>query len=385
VAVVYHKLIGAVYSPHKDVWYTTVHVFPGTHHVKFIVDEQWRISDDYHKAVADDGSLANYIAIPIPAAGLAPRRAGAPPANMSFWSGGDDDASLTGVAPSDPRGWTGVIPAALVHASAEEEGYLAAQDAAAAAGAPAPPAPDIPPAPALPRFLEKLILNTRPGGPTVAGRDRTAERHRNRARDAARAEGGMPVTTASGTDISRPGFAMSPASPPPRRRDEPLAVRMRAQSLAGAHALASGTGSGAVHALADDASVLPVPSHVILHHLCTSAIRNGVLAVANTTRYRKKVGLRMCLRVRRKLTGGGAVPNDDLLQAYMSMPPALPRILGYRENVLLETGTWLEGTGSADTTRRGRRKPGRRNNHGVVCEHVVLYLCLYSMQLCDRT
>ncbi|PPQ89035.1 hypothetical protein CVT25_004677 [Psilocybe cyanescens] len=43
--------------------------------------------------------------------------------------------------------------------------------------------------------------------------------------------------------------------------------------------------------LTDDNSVLPVPSHVVLHHLCTSAIRNGVLAVANTTRYRKKMGL----------------------------------------------------------------------------------------------
>lgn len=44
-------------------------------------------------------------------------------------------------------------------------------------------------------------------------------------------------------------------------------------------------------ALTDDNSVLPVPSHVVLHHLCTSAIKNGVLAVANTTRYRKKVGV----------------------------------------------------------------------------------------------
>jgi hypothetical protein len=34
--------------------------------------------------------------------------------------------------------------------------------------------------------------------------------------------------------------------------------------------------------------VLPVPSHVVLHHLSTSAIRNGVLAVGNTTRYKKK-------------------------------------------------------------------------------------------------
>jgi hypothetical protein len=43
-------------------------------------------------------------------------------------------------------------------------------------------------------------------------------------------------------------------------------------------------------ALTDDGSVLPVPSHVVLQHLCTSAIRNGVLAVASTNRYRKKVG-----------------------------------------------------------------------------------------------
>jgi len=42
-------------------------------------------------------------------------------------------------------------------------------------------------------------------------------------------------------------------------------------------------------ALTDDNSVLPVPSHVVIQHLCTSAIKNGVLAVASTTRYRKKV------------------------------------------------------------------------------------------------
>jgi hypothetical protein len=42
-------------------------------------------------------------------------------------------------------------------------------------------------------------------------------------------------------------------------------------------------------ALTDDNSVLPDPSHVVLQHLCTSAIRNGVLAVADTTRYRGKV------------------------------------------------------------------------------------------------
>ena len=61
--------------------------------------------------------------------------------------------------------------------------------------------------------------------------------------------------------------------------------------------------------------MLPVPSHVVLHHLSTSAIRNGVLAVGNTTRYKKKVRhlipkYLMCIS--RPLF---IVHHDDLLQA----------------------------------------------------------------------
>lgn len=39
----------------------------------------------------------------------------------------------------------------------------------------------------------------------------------------------------------------------------------------------------------DDNSVLPLPSHSVVNHLATSAIRNGVLAVGSTTRYKAKV------------------------------------------------------------------------------------------------
>ncbi|KDQ11459.1 carbohydrate-binding module family 48 protein [Botryobasidium botryosum FD-172 SS1] len=38
----------------------------------------------------------------------------------------------------------------------------------------------------------------------------------------------------------------------------------------------------------DDNSVLSVPNHVVLNHLGTSAIKNGVLAVGTTTRYHRK-------------------------------------------------------------------------------------------------
>ncbi|CAG8577326.1 10231_t:CDS:2 [Paraglomus brasilianum] len=38
----------------------------------------------------------------------------------------------------------------------------------------------------------------------------------------------------------------------------------------------------------DDNSSLPVPNHVVLNHLYACSIRDGVMAVASTTRYRKK-------------------------------------------------------------------------------------------------
>jgi hypothetical protein len=41
--------------------------------------------------------------------------------------------------------------------------------------------------------------------------------------------------------------------------------------------------------IGDDNGVLPSPNHSVVNHLATSAIRNGVLAVATTTRYKAKV------------------------------------------------------------------------------------------------
>jgi hypothetical protein len=39
----------------------------------------------------------------------------------------------------------------------------------------------------------------------------------------------------------------------------------------------------------DDNSVLTMPNHTVLNHLATSSIKNNVLAVSATTRYRRKV------------------------------------------------------------------------------------------------
>lgn len=53
----------------------------------------------------------------------------------------------------------------------------------------------------------------------------------------------------------------------------------------------TGIGTGIGSPIGDDNSVLPLPSHSVVNHLATSAIRNGVLAVATTTRYKAKVSL----------------------------------------------------------------------------------------------
>jgi hypothetical protein len=44
----------------------------------------------------------------------------------------------------------------------------------------------------------------------------------------------------------------------------------------------------------DDNSVLTMPNHTVLNHLATSSIKNNVLAVSATTRYRRKV---YCFRI----------------------------------------------------------------------------------------
>jgi hypothetical protein len=266
-----------------DTFTTTVALLPGTHHVKFVVDDNWKLAQDLPTAVDDDGSLANYVTVPLPTAASAP--ASPPPISsnrhahqISFWSQSSDAGVSTAFG---DEGWTSVIPSELIAAAREEEVYLANPSAGCA--------PNIPPAPVLPRHLDKLILNTRAGAPPPSSpvKDR---RHRARSRHGeigmmkvdqdeppAASSPHIPVTTASGTDVSAVVHGHSnPQTQPPLR------------TLIGHSTAAIGTTAAALM-LADDGSVLPVPSHVVLHHLSTSAIRNGVLAVGNTTRYRKKV------------------------------------------------------------------------------------------------
>ncbi|KAK6362073.1 hypothetical protein TWF730_005771 [Orbilia blumenaviensis] len=174
---------------------TVVPLPPGTHHLKFLVDGQMRISDTYPTAVDSAGILVNYIEVL--ADDLPPlerqlsthsaEKAPEPPQNML--NSTNNSFIQTPVQPA--RRYTSEIPAFLEDLEEKQEQYGRSFDS------------QLPPPPSLPMILSKVILN---GANTIR----------------------------------------------------------------------------------DDSSVLPIPNHVVLNHLATSSIRNQVLAISATTRYKKK-------------------------------------------------------------------------------------------------
>ncbi|SPO20353.1 related to SIP2 - subunit of the Snf1 serine/threonine protein kinase complex [Ustilago trichophora] len=221
-----------------------LHLPPGTHRLKFIVDDRWRVSRDLPTATDGDGNLVNYVEIPnvgpahpgplsapgedLPGAGAdnnrsernskieskkttmnlveEARRAEAMRLDDLFDDEGNDQEET----------WTSEIPTSLIEAQeaeeaqreAEERGQAPKHSQHASDGAASLPQP-----PALPRQLEKVILNSSPANPSNG----------------------------------------------------------------------STTGN-----TVDDNSILPAPNHVVLNHLTASSIKGGVLAVGTTTRYKRK-------------------------------------------------------------------------------------------------
>ncbi|KAF8916067.1 5'-AMP-activated protein kinase beta subunit, interation domain-containing protein [Mucidula mucida] len=236
----------------------------GTHHLRFIVDDQSLVTDDMPKAVDDQGAMANYVSVGLSALNspLPPPTTMIPPGHTplprppSFWSSSSNGPTK----PHSQVGWTNVIPLELTEAAAIEEAFITSYHANATTGGPRVPA--LPPAPMLPRHLEKQILNS--GSNSNASNSSKEKRrgrhgHRHRAdsipEKAAEEPRVLPVTTASGTDIST---------------------------------LGPGAFTPNLSSLNEPPHILPVPSHVILNHLSTGSIRNRVLAVAETVRYKNK-------------------------------------------------------------------------------------------------
>ncbi|KAG8969504.1 hypothetical protein FRC03_002365 [Tulasnella sp. 419] len=259
-----NKQIKMVPEPSTNTFLATVRLPPGNHSFRFLVDDQSRVSDSLPTATDDDGTLINYIEIPSPPNspshqlssswenGKTPISAG--PQNSIVGPGSNNKTF-----PEMP--WTSEIPPRLHKLAAEEEAYLAARAAAAQnhrpsgyRSPPLPPPPPVPYPPSLPRHLEKVILNS------------SASRH--------------PQA------VSTPAILSSASSARPRIiNDTTHYVHPSSRKVLTVDALQR---IGGTEGSGDDNSVLPVPTHVVLNHLGTSAIKNGVLAVGTTTRYHRK-------------------------------------------------------------------------------------------------
>ncbi|KAF8508223.1 5'-AMP-activated protein kinase beta subunit, interation domain-containing protein [Gautieria morchelliformis] len=311
------------FDPTTGTHQITRYLPPGTYRLKFIVDGQWRCADHMPTATDDDtGNLVNYVDVEVPSPVGPASGPGAeerqiidarvmkanrrrtypvkrthngrsptttryhppllPPSESSFW--GDLEAHTEHQIAGWERGrdgvlekWTNVVPEPLIAAARQEEAYIAAVQAqretrrgGAGTRRSSLPAlgmgvPNIPHAPRLPRHLDKVILNTKSSpssssGSSSSGRGSRSGKHKSKSR--------LGMTTL---------LAPTPETP----ATPSAAVAAETTSL--------DVGLDPAHwAQADDTSVLPVPSHVVLHHLGTSAIKNGVLAVGDTTRYNKK-------------------------------------------------------------------------------------------------
>lgn len=365
---------------------------PGTHHIRFVVDGSVVCAEDLPTAVDDNGSLANYVAVPIsgqtpPSASLHPETRSPENLSAAFAAASDDDGggdgaialslvvptpqqpsthvplpisshSTTGTgtgtgtlssflspSPSPPiEQWTTTPPWQIACAAEEEEIWLAHAHANASSHHSShrqqqdvlnasPPAH--PQAPKLPRHLEKLILNARPpigttgGGPqqqqqqqmlrlshsnlvaaarfnaavaastsassASANARKSANANANVNAPIARSIGStLPITTASGTNIAASPLVMTststttPSSSSTTITTPRPSTHVTIPSTSPSHSPSTLLKLSSQN-LPDDGSVLPVPSHVVLQHLGTSAIKNGVLAVSSTNRYRKKV------------------------------------------------------------------------------------------------
>ena len=210
----------------------TLYLRQGTHRLKFVVDDRWRVSNDLSTATDGDGTLVNYVEIPnlsehkpriSKSASTARLRAEQYDArqNDEVWiramadlkkpsdaSHGDWEVLSDEVPGMDAAQWTSEVPRSIELAQETEEAlHDNEMGADASALLPSPPQ--------LPRQLEKVILNASP------------------------VNGNGAVT--------------------------------------------------AVAAYVDDNSVLPAPNHAVLSHLAASAIKNGVLAMGTVTRYKNKV------------------------------------------------------------------------------------------------
>ncbi|KAH7100821.1 5'-AMP-activated protein kinase beta subunit, interation domain-containing protein [Auriculariales sp. MPI-PUGE-AT-0066] len=321
-AVASPKLRDSNALPDRRIWSETILLPVGNMSVQFVVDGEPHLTTDLPLAPEEDGTLVNYITVisPTPVEGDAGARENA---NTPLLHSASRWLKEPGT-PDDPSGssppWTSDIPEHLINAQQEEEvweGYKA-MTAEQRRAAPVPPAPILPSAPLLPRHLDRPLLNTK-SKKAAAANSSTLASH---AAAGPGRKSGKDKKGASGSGSGsggRKGERERNYGPSPLSQDPTGRI-----GLDPALGLTSAASAGAILVEAphgDDDAVLPVPSHVVLLHLGTSAIRDGVIAVCDTVRYKRKYITTVFYKPMYTAPDPDAMPDPSVIQ-----PPPVPTL-----------------------------------------------------------
>jgi hypothetical protein len=194
---------------------TVINLTPGTHKLKFIVDDEWKCSNDFSTATDPDGNLVNYIEV-----------------------NEDDDDSIE----KESLESSGTKKAFFKKGKKKCNLFINYFDI----------------------FID-FLSNTPPG-------DYTDEIP------------GYLLAYAHSVSIVENNLRNSPVSDDPFEHQECMADEQPPTLPPHLDNVILNCPISK-----EDNRVLPVPNHVVLNHLYACSIRDGVMAVAGTTRYRKKV------------------------------------------------------------------------------------------------
>jgi hypothetical protein len=245
------NILGSGPSKHPGALSAYINLVPGTHHIRFIVDNDMRLSKFMPTAVDYTNFLVNYIEV-------------APP------------------PPSEPKD----EKEALKQPPAEA---VPAQDQGAPAAAP----PGVHPPQILPSAPEAVPAPTSIKGdatPKAVPRDPNTS------------------SEALSSQVDKPRMAAIAVGPPKKyhtqipqflldiENEDDVALCKKAgaaiSTMPEPPSLPMFLGKSVLNGatpMKDDASVLVMPNHTVLNHLATSSIKNKVLATSATTRYKQKV------------------------------------------------------------------------------------------------
>lgn len=247
-------------SKHKDALSVTIPLKPGTHHLKFIVDGEMKLSDHLPTAVDFTNILVNYLEI---TNDELPYQTATGPVNIpskpfpdrshkGYLDTGTANATQSTTitsAASAATAATSVPPSKMIPPTSPDRGRVPTPDRQ-----PASPVPDI---------------HKREGG-TSTGERRVVI---SKAKPPKVYHSEIPqylLDLDAGGDVE--GFYENNVPTPPSL---PLFLAKSILNMS--------------TPMKDDSSVLKMPNHTVLNHLATSSIKDGILATSATTRYKRKV------------------------------------------------------------------------------------------------